>query len=437
MNSHYWTYTAVLASVFCACSSQIFRQEETVKTLAIAQGHSATAPYFTYDNAGKPVLCWTEQCHADSTNRLVFATYDASSGDFASPIVVTGSEGISASPESMGKIAFKGDGTIVAVFAKPFLHEKNPFAGAIYFSTSSDRGASWSSPDFLHSDTAHHYGRNFFDVARLKNGEIGAVWLDGRDKSIDGSTLYFSATVPGRGFTGETVLHRGTCECCRTDLLVDHRGILHVAYRSLMYPTALLGEQARDMAYVHSEDNGRTFSNQTAVSADNWAIRGCPHTGPTLASENGRVHALWFTAGGTPGLYYARYTSDHQRFDERRLLTTSGSHPQSIAIGSDTLMAVYEDRPTLSASHNHTTHSGAPDHTDHKTSHDTNAGSCILLHPIINGHPANPLTISSNHARNHHPVITQVDGKVLVAWVCEEGDFSTIAYKRINTDAFN
>jgi len=431
MNSNLWIYAVILAGAMGACTSQTPRNEEVPKILAIKQGHSATAPYFTRNDKGNPVLCWTEKIDAHGTYRLAFATYDAASGNFGLPISVNGSEGISTSPESMGKVAFKDDGTIIAVFAKPFLREKNPFAGAIYYSISSDQGASWSPPTFLHSDTAHHYGRNFFDIARLKNGEIGAVWLDGRDESIEGSTLYFASTAPDSGFAGETALHRGTCECCRTDLLVDESGSIHVAYRSLMYPAALFGEQARDMAYIHSEDNGRTFSSETPISADNWAIRACPHTGPTLASENGRIHSVWFTAGGTPGLYYAYNTSGTHRFSERQLLTTTGSHPQSLAIGTDSIFVVYEDRPMPPATHT-PGHGGAHGHDHHEDAHAIGMGSHILIHPIVDGLPATPIAISSNDAYNHHPVITKVDGGGLVAWVCEENDLSTITYKQVN-----
>src|SRR5690606_9132271 len=129
-------------------------------------------------------LCWTEKEEADSLHRLVFARYDSVSEKFDRPVVVAGSEGLSTSPESMGKVAFKDDGTVVAVFAKRFANEKNPFAGAIYYVVSGDGGESWTAPEFLHTDTTHHYGRQFFDITRLANGEIGSVWLDGRDRSI-------------------------------------------------------------------------------------------------------------------------------------------------------------------------------------------------------------------------------------------------------------
>src|SRR5690606_38572344 len=119
-------------------------------------GWAATGRYFTVDHTGAPVLCWTEKSATDSLYRLAFARYETTAGNFGPPVIIAGSEGISTSPESMGKVAFKEDGTVVAVFAKRFTNEKNPLAGAIYYTMSRDGGVSWTEPEFLHTDTAHH-----------------------------------------------------------------------------------------------------------------------------------------------------------------------------------------------------------------------------------------------------------------------------------------
>src|SRR5690606_899533 len=114
---------------------------------------------------------------------------------------------------------------------------------------SENGGESWSDAKFLHSDTSHAYGRSFFDVAKLKDGELAAVWLDGRyGKSIKGSALFFNRTLKGEGFVTDSCLDKGTCECCRTALLTDKEGNLHLAYRSII-PNALSGKHVRDMVY--------------------------------------------------------------------------------------------------------------------------------------------------------------------------------------------
>jgi hypothetical protein len=145
------------------------QKDTSLKTVRLSQaGIDATGPYLTKDNHSNPVICWAEKDSKDSLYRLKYAVFNQEDNKFDSPVTVPVSEGMNTSPESMGKIAFKSDNTVIAVFAKSFPNEKNPFAGAIYYTSSTDKGKNWSDPQFLHSDTAHSYGRSFFDITRVK-----------------------------------------------------------------------------------------------------------------------------------------------------------------------------------------------------------------------------------------------------------------------------
>lgn len=416
---------AAAALLLAACSNST--PPAGGERILVTDHRPAMGPYLTHDQENRPVLCWTE-AEAPDRYRLAYAIYDTLSGSFAPAVSVAGSTGMGTSPESMGKVAFKSDGTVVAAFAKPFKGEKNPFAGAIYYTTSSDSGATWAPPRFLHTDTSHRYGRNFFDLARLGNGEVGAVWLDGRDTTVEGSTLYFAATMPAGGFSDERVLHSGTCECCRTDLLVDDEGTIHVAYRSLQYPTALYGEQVRDMAYIRSDDGGRTFSTETVISPDHWAIRACPHSGPALTADGATLHAVWFTAGGGTGIYHSQLNPVRpttRPFSPRTRLTASGSHPQLVTIGVDTVAALYEDRLEEQHAHHHAHHHA------HGSAHAAHSKSAILLHPIAGGQALDPIAITDGRHADHHPVAVRTGKGVLAAWVRETTEGAEIVYRLI------
>jgi hypothetical protein len=188
----------IVTLLLAACKSKpVINEAKALNTAGIA----AVGPYFTVDHKGNPVLCWSEQDGKDSLYRLKYAVYDQQKEEFGKAFTVSTSAGCGVSAESMAKIAFKDDGTVIAIFAKRFPNEKSPYAGAIYYSMSENEGKSWSDARFLHSDTSHTYGRSFFDVAKLIDGELGAVWLDGRyGKSIKGSALFFSRTEKGKGF---------------------------------------------------------------------------------------------------------------------------------------------------------------------------------------------------------------------------------------------
>lgn len=391
------------------------------KTLSTS-GIGAAGPYFTVDHKGNAVLCWSEQDAKDSLYRLKYAVYDPQKDQFGASFTVPGSAGCSISAESMAKVAFKADGTVMAVFAKRFPEEKSPYAGAIYYSMSADEGKSWSEPVFLHTDTSHTYGRSFFDLSRLKDGEIAAVWLDGRyGKSIKGSALFFNRTKKGKGFVAETCVDKGTCECCRTDLMTDEQGNLHLAYRSILFPTALSDKQVRDMVYKKSTDNGQTFSAARAISNDNWEINGCPHSGPTLALANGVLHAVWFTGGGSSGLYET--SAGDSGFRPRSLITASGKHPQLLAVTGGKIAMVCEEQE----SHGH--EAMKMDHAKHGAMNHGPAGmSKIVLRVSEHGGSWEKTDLSDGMEADHHAVLAAVDHGLLTAWVREGAKGSTIQY---------
>lgn len=391
--------------------------------------NEAKNTYLTKDHTGNTVLCWTEMDAADSLHRLKFAYFDSRTGEFGDALTVAGSEGTSTGAESMAKVAFKSDGTIIAVFSKRFENEKNPFAGAIYYSLSADGGKNWENPKFLHSDTSRAYGRSFFDLATLKNGEIAAVWLDGRfGKTLKGSALFFAATEKGQGFTTEKCLQKGICECCRTDIICDEEGNIHIAYRDIEVQD-MLGKQVRDMAYIFSGDNGQTFTDAKPISNDQWQIEGCPHSGPTLAVKNQVINAVWFTAGGGPGLYYTRSQLPGAGFNSRTLLTPTGKHPQMIAL-QDGRLAIACDESG---------HEEPPAKKDHSESmamnHQAKGGSAkIMLRILADGKEERKMEITDGAQADHHAVLTPIDGGALLAWTRDENGRSKVYYTRIAID---
>lgn len=416
--------TCFTALIFLAsCKNKDAASNEVVLETT---GIQAVGPYLTHDQKGVPVLCWTEQSK-DSLYQLKYARYDVQKNRFSTAIAIPASIGSNTSAESMGKVAFKADGTVIALFSKRFPREKNPYAGAIYYSMSVDDGRSWSVAKFLHADTAHTYGRSFFDVTRLKNGELAAIWLDGRfGKAIKGSALFFNQTVKGEGFGVDTCLDKGTCECCRTAILADGAGNIHLAYRSITFPSALADKQVRDMVYKVSADQGKTFSGSKPISKDNWEINGCPHSGPSLAVVKNTVHAVWFTAGGTPGLYTTDAIGIGSDFNKRRTVTTAGRHPQLLALENGKLLMVAEESIDVPEAM-HMNHS----HGSMKMSHEQAVRARITLRTLAAGKPDEVRQLTDGKSADNHAVLGAVGNELLVAWVREEKNMSKIYYTHL------
>ncbi len=102
------------------------------------------------------------------------------------------------------------------------------------------------------------------------------------------------------------------------------------------------------MVVATSRDGGETFDPPVRVSEDNWEIKGCPHSGPSLLQVRDRLYIAWFTGGGdaepgirlswsddggasfapavyvSSGIVYANHPVLSQAFDGRVLLLFEG-----------------------------------------------------------------------------------------------------------------
>jgi hypothetical protein len=271
---------------------------------------------------------------------LHYAVSEDGGKSFGTPQVIPTSKGVYPHDENLSKILFKSNGDMMALFAVSNPNPENSYAGLVYYTQSFDRGKNWTAPKQLAENAANSIDERYFDIALLPNGEIAAVWLDSRkDNNKEGSSLYYASTTGRKGFGGEKVLARQLCQCCRTDLYVDEQEKLHIAYRGI------LNDSIRDMMQVVSPDNGTTFSKPERISADNWVINGCPHTGPTMTSNQTGMHYAWFTMGGGSGVYYSHKPTG-KPFSPRESVSSapSAKHPQMTTLSDGKLAIAWDER---------------------------------------------------------------------------------------------
>src|SRR5690606_16373647 len=109
----------VLLSIISLASSCKTGSDKNIDIRTIdSESADAINPYFTTDQHGNTVLCWTSKDPIDSAYRLKYAIYNNDSYEFGEPVTVSTSSHLSTSAESMGKVAFKNDGTVIAIFGK-------------------------------------------------------------------------------------------------------------------------------------------------------------------------------------------------------------------------------------------------------------------------------------------------------------------------------
>lgn len=421
-------FFAILIWAFVSsCTSSTNQYEGGTTTdkaiLLSATGSNATNPFLTKNHLGEPVLCWTEELPEAEGFVVKYAVFDLNKEVFGDEVLVKPSKGTAVHPENMNKIAFRSDGTVVAVYSRKHPTTENRFAGSILYTQSFDGGETWTEEAFLHSDTSRNVGRGYFDLAALPDGEVAAVWLDGRyGKASPGSALFFAKTAGRDGFGSDKDIGESTCECCRTDLYVDEENRTHIVYRDI------LNDSIRDIVHIYSADDGANFSHPQRISHDNWVIHGCPHTGPSLASTSKGLHAVWFTAGGAPGLYLTSTTDQGRSFGLRNKVSDKGMHPQMAALPDDRMVLVWDETIEEEA-----VPLGAGMHQYGGQATGT-SGSSIILQTRRGEALFDRVVLSDRGAHASYPVLVTVDEKVLVAWSQTAGEGAAIYYQWLPLD---
>lgn len=368
---------------------------------------------FLFKTDTKTVLSWTEWSKSKNNNLLKFAFFDVKSNKFQSEITVPTSKGLQMHAESMAKVGLTKKGYIYAIYRRKAKNRKSRFGGSIYYSISKDKGITWSKEQPLVTDKTST-SQSFFDIVLLSDDELGIIWLDSRkpiDKNHKGKTVYFAKTKLDTGFTEEKPIAGSTCECCRTEIYVDDQNTIHIAYRNLIdanekYFDGIGKIEIRDMYYLNSRDNGKTFSQSKHISQDNWHLNGCPHTGPSLTSNGTNLVAVWYTGKEKEeGIYYALKSNT---FSPKQLVTKVGQHPQMVSTFDNNYIVFEEYYEKLEKGY-----------------------TKIVLKGTKNALLSNEFEISKKRTNNNHAVITAMQNSLLIAWVNKDTKNPKIVYKRV------
>jgi len=233
----------------------------------------------------------------------IFVSQSANDGkQFGAEVIVNpDAEAIAANGENRPKLAFGSNSQVYVSWTRL---GNAPFSGDIRFSRSADGGKSFSRPVTINTDhqaTSHRFESMLVD----SNGRIWLFWLDKRDRvkarsrgeSYVGAAVYYTwSDNGGNDFVDNRKLQDHSCECCRIALAVTPDAEPVVLWRHIFDG----GIRDHAIQFV----GGEPLMHR--LSRDNWQVNACPHHGPSIAADNNRVHAVWYTgATDKAGIYYA------------------------------------------------------------------------------------------------------------------------------------
>ncbi len=242
-------------------------------------------------------------------NGFLIVDYSKNFGiNFSDPVSVnTIFQKIGTTGDARPKIVTNSKGNIFLTWTENL---KKPYTGYIWFSSSINRGKSFSKPFIIHKDK-NEITHRFDSLLIDKNDHIFVAWIDKRDmmlakkanKNYFGASIYFSQSKDnGLSFSTEKKVTDNSCECCRISFTELKNNKLVLLWRHV-YPGNI-----RDHAISFIDNNSITQSKQVTFS--NWKVDACPHQGPALISDNDEnLHISWFDGGKNLGLYYQKLNS--------------------------------------------------------------------------------------------------------------------------------
>ena len=170
-----------------------------------------------------------------------------------------------------------------------------PYSYDVHLSLSRDGGNSWSAPFVAHTDgtPAEHGFVSLFSW----NGDVGALWLDGRYTSGHGSHDHDQAGAGGMTLRAGRFAADGkrlrvmevddlVCDCCQTDVAIASSGPV-VAYRNRT------PDDVRDIHVARLVDD--QWQLVGAVGSRRWQVRGCPVNGAAIDAAGERVALAWYS----------------------------------------------------------------------------------------------------------------------------------------------
>lgn len=144
-------------------------------------------------------------------------------------------------------------------------------------------------------------------------------------KPYPGAAIYYSwSSDAGASFEPERKLLDQSCECCRIALAHTPHGDIAAFFR------AIYGDNIRDHAYAVLRTDGQPSHVERASFSD-WQIAGCPHHGPGLAiGSDGVRHAVWYEGSHGPTIWYGQLDPGHPPRHALKIAGAGAAHADVI-----------------------------------------------------------------------------------------------------------
>jgi len=317
----------------------------------------ASEPAIASSSDGMVYIAWVN--HEQNGKADVMVARLTDDGDMrGAPVRVNPRQGIATAWRGDPPTIKIGPDKTIYVSWTAKMESQSGHATDLYVSASRDLGLTFADHVKVNDDKKPAvHGMHSLTVD--KDGRIYLAWLDERNVSpvpamdmkmshatsghhMESNREVFiaSSSDGGRTFSTNKRLASDVCPCCKTAMAIAPDGRLYLSWRQV------LPGDFRHIAIASSTDRGQTFTKPVIVSDDQWMLKGCPVSGPSMTvTGDGVLHVLWYSSGknGETGVYTSESTDSGNSF-ERRTLVAKGETRGTPVLMNDgrILTAVWE-----------------------------------------------------------------------------------------------
>ncbi len=233
--------------------------------------------------------------------------------------------------------------------------ERSPDGTDLMFSSARNWKWKFNPPEKVTSKSEPSIN-GFSSLGAGRNGDVYAVWLDGRDEDNPPGTfsLYIRRVHSRRDGPGPEIrIAGGVCPCCRPAAAVSDDGDVFVSWRHVFEGSV------RDIVVARSTDRGASFGEPVRVAVDGWVVDGCPHSGPAILAHGDSLWVSWYSApeGAREGLRAAVSNDGGSSFEASRIVSGEArlaNHPAfSVRDGRDILLTFQGRGPDTAGNWRH------------------------------------------------------------------------------------
>ncbi len=352
---------AAFAVASAGCTDSTADSPITVGPAATIVAAGGSQPTVAVDPiTGRGLVAWVGS--DTGIYNVYLSAAEKGSSEFSAPRRVNDIAGDAAPHEQApAQVAVGANGEVYVLWQNNTIIEGRRFpASDLRLAVSADRGETFAPAITVNDDAGDvPSSHTFHDITVGPNGTVFVSWIDSREQDrassehaghtdaemmMAGPEIRVAVSVDnGRSFGASVVVDSNSCPCCRTSIVTGPDGTVHIAWRK-----HFAGE-IRDIVVASAAPGTLDFGEPVRVHADDWEFPGCPHAGPSLATdEDGRLHVGWYTGKeDRQGLWYAVSADGGRSFGSPTPLVTGEWVPPSqvsLTRVESSILATWEDR---------------------------------------------------------------------------------------------